>query len=216
VSALRRARAGTRARSGGWPRAPPAPPCCSIRRSWASRAGTCRRRSLDVVARHLERLAGEVRRVGTHVGDEADGALAGDVDALVEPLGGAHGALGAEAQARAAACCSVEVMNGGGGRLVVRLVSIGDAVGRRGIDVAGDGAQEAGRALALLILVDVVLMSVRPASWAATSPVTSAVRSGARAAAHRPFLARSTSSNFSPPTSTSSALMDLCSASQAF
>ena len=35
-------------------------------------------------------------RVGSHVGDESDFALAGELDALVELLCGPHGSLGGE------------------------------------------------------------------------------------------------------------------------
>jgi hypothetical protein len=52
----------------------------------------------DIRAGHLDGLAREVRRVGPHVGDQARGPLARDVHALVERLGGAHRALGAEAE----------------------------------------------------------------------------------------------------------------------
>jgi hypothetical protein len=51
----------------------------------------------DVVAQLRQGLLGQVDRVGSHVGDQADRAAA-DVDALVELLGGAHGALGGEAE----------------------------------------------------------------------------------------------------------------------
>jgi len=58
--------------------------------------------TLDVLAGHVERLARQVRRVGTHVGDDADGAFAGDVHTFIKLLRGPHGALGAEAQSGAA------------------------------------------------------------------------------------------------------------------
>jgi hypothetical protein len=45
----------------------------------------------------VQRLLGQVHRVGTHVGDQADG-LAADVHAFVELLRHAHGAAGGEAQ----------------------------------------------------------------------------------------------------------------------
>src|SRR5262245_5176401 len=52
----------------------------------------------DVVADGGDRLAGDARRVRTHVGDEADRALVAELDALVEPLGDAHRAGGLEAE----------------------------------------------------------------------------------------------------------------------
>jgi hypothetical protein len=51
----------------------------------------------DEVAHLGDGLVGQVDRVGTHVGDQADRAAA-DVDALVELLRGAHGALRGEAE----------------------------------------------------------------------------------------------------------------------
>ena len=54
----------------------------------------------DDVAGLAHRDAGDGRRVGSHVGDEADVAL-GRLDALVQPLGDRHRPLRAEAQAAA-------------------------------------------------------------------------------------------------------------------
>src|SRR6184192_1204502 len=54
--------------------------------------------ALDVVARGGERLARDARRVGAHVGDEADRALGAELDALVEALRDPHGARGLEAE----------------------------------------------------------------------------------------------------------------------
>src|SRR2546426_8305879 len=42
--------------------------------------------ALDVVARGGERFARDARRVGAHVGDEADRAFRAELDALVEAL----------------------------------------------------------------------------------------------------------------------------------
>src|SRR5690606_39014270 len=112
--------------------------------------------SLDVVAAGLDRLAAHMRRVGTHIGDEAHGPLAGNLDTLVQRLGRPHGALSAEAEAGAR-----RLLHGGGderGRRARRRalgLDAGHAVGRGWIDLAGDGAQPAGRALALLVLADI-------------------------------------------------------------
>ena len=46
----------------------------------------------DESLRGGERLLADAQRVGTHIGDQAHGALAGDVHALVELLGDRHGA----------------------------------------------------------------------------------------------------------------------------
>ena len=53
---------------------------------------------LEVAPRHVDRLFGEIGRVGTHVGDQAHPALARQVDALVELLGNPHRAVGRHAQ----------------------------------------------------------------------------------------------------------------------
>ena len=54
-----------------------------------------------IAARGAQGLLAQAQRVGTHVGDEADGALPGDVHALVELLGNAHSAPRRHAQAAA-------------------------------------------------------------------------------------------------------------------
>src|SRR5439155_8520459 len=54
--------------------------------------------ALDVVARGGERLARDARRVGAHVGDEADRALRAELDAFVQALRDPHGARGLEAE----------------------------------------------------------------------------------------------------------------------
>src|SRR5207247_744861 len=56
-------------------------------------------RALDPLAHLPDRLAGEARRIRAHVGDEADAALAPEIDAHVELLRDPHGALGGEAAA---------------------------------------------------------------------------------------------------------------------
>ena len=48
---------------------------------------------LDEFRRVGQRHVGQAQRVGPHVGDQADGPLAGDVDALVQLLGDGHRAL---------------------------------------------------------------------------------------------------------------------------
>ena len=44
----------------------------------------------DKITRSGQRLLGQAQGVGTHIGDEADGALAADVDALIELLRNGH------------------------------------------------------------------------------------------------------------------------------
>ena len=44
------------------------------------------------------RLVTDAQRVGTHVGDQTHGALAGDIYALVQLLGDGHGAAGRHVQ----------------------------------------------------------------------------------------------------------------------
>ena len=53
----------------------------------------------DVLAHRVERLGGDARRVGTHVGDEADRAELAEVLSFVEPLREAHRAGHREAEA---------------------------------------------------------------------------------------------------------------------
>src|SRR5690606_12322043 len=77
-------------------------------------------------------------RVGAHVGDEADGALAADVDALVELLGGAHGLARGEAEPLG----RLLLERGGGegrGRILDLLAAldVGDDEGRA-VDVGED------------------------------------------------------------------------------
>ena len=54
---------------------------------------------LEVAAGHVDRLAREVRGVGSHVGDQAHAAFVGQVDALVELLGDPHRAVSRHAEA---------------------------------------------------------------------------------------------------------------------
>ena len=43
-------------------------------------------------------LVGDTQRVGTHIGDQTHGALAGDVHALIQLLGNGHGPTGRHIQ----------------------------------------------------------------------------------------------------------------------
>ena len=52
----------------------------------------------DVLSGSCHSLVGDAEAVGTHIGDEAHGAVAGDVHAFVQGLGSPHGAGGREAQ----------------------------------------------------------------------------------------------------------------------
>ena len=53
---------------------------------------------LEIAARHLDRLAGEVRRVGAHVGDQPHPPLVGEIDPFVELLGDPHRPVGRHSQ----------------------------------------------------------------------------------------------------------------------
>ena len=52
---------------------------------------------IDVVADFGDGIVRQAKRVGTHIGNQADGALP-HVDAFIQLLGGAHGAVGGHAQ----------------------------------------------------------------------------------------------------------------------
>ena len=67
----------------------------------------------DVLAGLGLGVVGDAGGVGTHVGDEADGALGADFDAFVEALGYAHGA--ADVEAEASAGLLLELAGGEGG-----------------------------------------------------------------------------------------------------
>ena len=54
---------------------------------------------LDKGAHSRQRVFGNASAVGTHVSDEADGAIRAQVDAFVQALGGHHGAFGGIAKA---------------------------------------------------------------------------------------------------------------------
>ena len=74
---------------------------CALRDLVLYRRGSGERVRLAVLGLHqlgdlAERGVGDVHRVGPHVGDEPDGALARQVDALVEALGERHRPAGAE------------------------------------------------------------------------------------------------------------------------
>jgi len=88
----------------------------------------------DMVADFADGVVRQVDRVGTHVGDQTHGALA-DVDALVEILGGAHGARGGQPE-----LAYPFLLHGGGGErrrgvaLALAAVDLGDgelAIGGR-------------------------------------------------------------------------------------
>ena len=79
-----------RAASDGWPRAPPARLAASSCSGAAARARTPSRTARDDVGDLLQRLFGDVDRVGPHIGDQADLSLARDVHALVQALRDLH------------------------------------------------------------------------------------------------------------------------------
>ena len=69
----------------------------------------------DVAADFGHRVVADARRIGAHVGDQADRAFLADLDTFIQALRQHHGALHAEASLRDESCCSVEVMNGATG-----------------------------------------------------------------------------------------------------
>ena len=91
VRARRAPGAQLHATSAGSPRARPARPSSSGRRR-GSAGRYVRRRSAPRCSSRTAamRLVRDARRVGAHVGDEADRALVAELDALVEPLRDAH------------------------------------------------------------------------------------------------------------------------------
>ena len=93
----------------------------------------------DIGLGGLQRVVREPQGVGTHIGDETDRALTGDVDALIELLGDGHGAAGGHVQLPAGL-----LLKGGGGEggrrlaLLLRPPDAGDHKGV-GLDVLQDG-----------------------------------------------------------------------------
>ena len=92
----------------------------------------------DLPPARVQRLARELHAVGAHVGDQAD-RVAVQIDALEQALGGAHGALGAEAE-----LARRLLLQGGGGerrrRVTLDLLLL-DAVDLEGARLdRGDGA----------------------------------------------------------------------------
>ena len=107
----------------------------------------------DVVAGHLQRGAGNVRAVGTHICDEAGRAFAGNVHTFIERLCGLHGAPRAEAQARGRGLLERGGDERGRGAGAGALgLDGGDGVFGGRIDGAADGATELGGAAAFFVL----------------------------------------------------------------
>ena len=94
----RRSRVSAARRSDEWLRARPARPSCSCRCSAVS--GTILRAEAlaDQSANFVERVVGDARRIGTHVGDKTDRAFLAELDAFIQLLREHHGALDAEAE----------------------------------------------------------------------------------------------------------------------
>ncbi len=84
----------------------------------------------DILLGRGHRLVRDTQRVGTHIGDQTDGPVAGDLHTFVQRLGGPHGAGGREAVAAAGL-----LLEGGGneGRrrhtAAAALIHLGDGVG---------------------------------------------------------------------------------------
>ena len=69
----------------------------ALKDGWAARQIFCRKVATDVVANFGNGFLRQRHRVGTHVGNQADG-LAADVHPFIERLCGAHGPFGGHAQ----------------------------------------------------------------------------------------------------------------------
>ena len=81
----------------------------------------------DKVGGCVHGFVGKPQRIGTHIGDEARGALAGDFHAFIELLGHHHGLLGGEAQLPGGLLLQGGGGKGrGGGTLLFRLLHVGD------------------------------------------------------------------------------------------
>ena len=86
----------------------------------------------------LLRLGAHAGRVGTHVGDEADGAFLAEVHAFIEALGHGHGAPGGEAELPAAFLLELARGEGGDGiAAALFLLDLGDGV-RRALEAGED------------------------------------------------------------------------------
>ena len=110
----------------------------------------------DVRAHRVQGLAGDVRRVRTHVRDQTDGSLAGNVHTLIELLRGTHRPLRGKAQPIRARLLQ-RARDERRRRAAARALGFDrlDRVLRRRINLARDRADEARRALAAGVLADV-------------------------------------------------------------
>ena len=117
----------------------------------------------DIGLGRLQRIVREPQGVGTHIGDKTNGALTGDVDALVELLGDGHGAAGSHVQLPAGLL--LEGGGGEGGRRLALLLRPADAGDHKGIglDVLQDGVHLLLIGKLRLLLALPVVMSLEPA-----------------------------------------------------
>ena len=81
----------------------------------------------DKIRSGIHGFLGKPQRIGTHIGDQACGALSGDLHAFIELLGHHHGLLGGEAQLPGGLLLQSRSSKGrGGGTLLLRLLHVGD------------------------------------------------------------------------------------------
>ena len=81
----------------------------------------------DEIGSILHGFIGKTQRVGTHIGDQTQRALAGHIHTFIQLLGNGHGALGGETQL--AGCFLLQGRSGKGrrgGLFLFRLLHIGD------------------------------------------------------------------------------------------
>ena len=77
---------------------------------------------LDVSANVVQRLRSDPGRIGTHVGDQADRAFGADLQAFIQPLRHAHGALDVETQLTRGVLLQLAGGKRRGGRLAALLL----------------------------------------------------------------------------------------------
>ncbi len=109
--------------------------------------------ALDQGAGFGQGVIGDADGVGTHVGDEADGALGAEFDAFIEALGDHHGAL--DGHAKFARGVLLEL--GGGERRQRVAAALGALDGLHG---PGGGLQGIDDALGLLFVGDLQLFAI--------------------------------------------------------
>ena len=110
--------------------------------------------ALDQITRRVQRLASNVSRVGSHVGDQTH-AIAIGVDAFVELLGDAHGAIGGESElARGRHLQGAGLERRHRSTRLALGFNADHSIAHARADAAGNGADHARRALAARIFTN--------------------------------------------------------------